>query len=265
MSYPNIQYLKPGDEKKTTTQKNEGMKLGGKGILPDGREFRYCRASATALVAGKLYQQAGGLLAGDADYAAILAVAAAAASGQCTVTVTLGATTACGTVNLFADGYMAVASSAGSGNGYVYAIKSCNTAAAGSTLTLTLEPTDPLKVALVAGTNTVGLRENPYAALTLTTADTIGLGKLAGVTPAAIAASKYGWIQTKGAVMCLGDGTLIVGEPVCVSNVAGAVEVIPPAAADTIGTRVVKQMVKIGYCMNVAASAAYSLIDLQLD
>lgn len=265
MSFPNVQYLKYGDEKKTTTTKNTGMKLGGKAILPDGREFRYCRASATAMVAGKLYQQAAGALASDADYAAILAVAAAAASAQCTVTVTAGATTAC-TTDLFADGYMAVASSAGSGNGYVYVIKSCSSAAAGSTITLTLEPTDPLKVALVAGTNTVGLRENPYAALLLTTADTIGVGKPAGVSPTAIAVTKYGWVQTKGPVMCLGDGTLIVGEPVTASNaIAGAVEVIPPAAADTIGTRVVKQMVKIGYCMNVAASAAYSLIDLQLD
>ncbi len=264
MAFPNVIYGKVGDEKKTTTNKNTGMKLGGKMVLPDGREFRYCRASATALVAGKLYEQDGGTLASDADYKAILAVAAAAASAQCTVTVTAGGTTAC-TTDLFADGYMAVASSAGSGNGYVYAIKSCSSAAAGSTITITLEPSDPLKVALVAGTNTVGLRENPYAALILTTADTIGLGKLCGVTPTAIAANKYGWIQTKGPVMCLGDGTLLVGEPVAVSNVAGAVEVIPPAAADTGGARVVKQMVKIGYCMNVAASAAYSLIDIQLD
>ena len=263
MSQPNIQYMRPGSEKRSSSTKNTGIKLGQLMILPTGEEFHYCRASATAMVAGKFYQQNIGIQGSDAAYIATLAVAAAA-SAQCTVVVTAGATTAV-TADQFADGIMAVCSSAGSGNGYAYHIKSCSSAAAGATTTITLEQGDPLKVALVAGTNTVGLRENPYFALTLTTADTIGVGALAGVSPTAITANYYGWVQTQGPCMCLTDGTLIVGEPVSVSNaVAGAVEPIPPAAADTIGTRVVKQMVKVGVVMNVAANTAYSLIDLDI-
>jgi hypothetical protein len=149
--------------------------------------------------------------------------------------------------------------------GYVYKIKTCSSAAAGSSVTIDLYETDPFKVAIAAASTTVGLRENPYYSLTLTTADTVGVSQLAGIPPTAVAASYYCWIQRKGAAMAFTSGTVIVGEPVCISNgIAGAVEPIPPAAADTAGARVVKEMVKVGEVLNVAASTGYSLINLML-
>ena len=264
MSFPNIIYGDYGDEKATSSTKIGSLPLGTRMVLPDGAEYVQGRASATAMVAGNLYQGNAGIQATDADYKCSIAVASGGAAGSTTVVLTAGATTGV-TVDQFQDGTLITASSVGTGVGHVYRIKSNASAAAGSSITINLYPTDPFKVALAAGSTTCGLREHEYFNLTLTTGDTVGVGTLAGVAPVAVAASYYCWVQRKGRAAVKGDGTLIVGVPVVPSdNADGAVESWPTSAADTAGVRAGLSANIIGICENVAASVQFSLINLKI-
>jgi len=262
MSFPNIVYGSSGDQFTTSSTKIGSLPLGTEMVIPGGRWFVHARASATALVAGKLYQQNIGIQGTDTAYIKDLAVAANAAIGAQTVQVTCGATTAV-TKNQFTDGFLFVNDA--TGEGYSYMIKENTAAAAGSTCTLTLYENETIQVALAAGISEVGIRENPYYSLTLTTADTVTVGPVAGIAPVAVAANYYCWIQTDGVAAAFTDGTLIVGEPVVAGTAAaGSLTVFSPAAADTTGARVIKETTVLGYCLNVAASTEYSLVKLAI-
>jgi hypothetical protein len=262
MSYDKVLWGNFGDEKVTSSTKVTA--LGTLMIMPDGREFVYARASATALVAGNLYQGNGGIVTSDADYKATIAVVSGGAAGSNSVVLTAGGTTAV-TTNLFADGVLSTASSVGTGVGYLYKIKSCSSAAASGNFTVNTYESDPFKVALAAATTTVGLRENEFYSVTLTTADTVGVGVLAGVAPTAVTASYYCWLQRKGRAAVKGDGTLVIGLPVVPSAaLAGAVAPFATAAADTAGVRAAKGVQTVGMCENVAASLQFSVINLMI-
>jgi len=231
-------------------------------ILPDGRKFRHTKVSATAGVAGNCYQQnALSVIAGTADADMINNMAASAmAVGALKVYITLAGTAAVAK-DLFADGYMFVADSAGQGR--TYKIKGCGSAAAGSSLTIDLYETDPIVTAVAASSSKIGLRQNEYDNITITTADTVTVGPVAGILPVAASASFYCWAQRSGPVSALNDNTtLIVGEPVGVSaQLAGALGILVPGA-----TASVKRHQRVGYCMNVAsASAKYGLVNLDLE
>ena len=261
MSYPNVIYGDYGDEKIAQSTKIGNLPLGQLMILPDGRHFRHAKASATALVAGDLYQQNSlAVLAGSADANMINNLAASAmAVGATEVKVTLGGTAAV-SKDLFADGFMFVAESAG--QGITYKIKACNSAAAGSTLTITLQESDPIVVAVAASSSKIGLRQSSYHNVTLVTADTVSVGALAGIAPVAASASFYCWLQRSGEVCGLADATLVVGNAVGASSIlAGAVGNVSAA-----GTGSWKALTAIGHCMNIAsASTKYGLINLMLE
>jgi hypothetical protein len=259
--FNNIIYGDYGAEKATAASAIGGLPLGTLMILPDGRKFRHAQASATALAAGKLYQgNSMADIAGTADGNIIagLAVAASAAIGATSVSVTMAAT-AHVSKDLLADGYLLVATSAG--QGHVYKIKGNTAAGSLGTTTVTLEPTDPLKVALAASSTKVGLRANAFKSVTVTTADTVGVGAIVGVAPVAVAASYYCWVQRSGEAAVLADATLIEGIPVTASSaVAGAVM---PAIATT--TTHYKQRQTVGFAIAVSASASYSAVYLTLE
>ena len=261
MSFPNIIYGDFGDERVSQSTKIGNLPLGTRMILPDGRLFAHAKASATALVVGKLYQ--GEAYASGTGNIKSLAVVTALA-GAYTAVITMSATGGI-SASQYDDGYLFSAASTGTGSGYAYKIKSCSTAAAGSTTTVTLY--EPIKVTMSAGTTTVGLRVNEFDNILLTTADTVGVSALAGVTANSCAASYYTWIQRRGPVACFTDNTtVIVGVGVTASTtVAGAVAVWPASAADTAGVRTAKGADIIGECLSVAASAEYSLVRLKLE
>lgn len=260
MGFPNVIYGDYSDHRVTATSRIGNLPLGTKMVLPDGREFRHAHVSATALVAGKLYQQEA-YAAGTGNIKSLAVIAGSALINTKTISVTMSATGAM-TKDQYQDGYVFVPASTGAG--YVYKVKSCSSAAAGSTSVITLY--DDLEVSLAGGTTTVGVRVNEYDNVLLTTANTVGVGTLAGVSACSAAANSYVWLQTKGPAPILTDNTtLIVGIPVSASStVAGAVAVENITAADTAGTGVHKGYAAIGWCMSVAASAEYSLIDLNI-
>lgn len=263
MSFPNYIYRKYGDEKVAQSAKIGSLPLGARMILPTGEVFAHAQMSATAAVAGNLYQlNSLAVVAGtaDADMINNMGMAASAAIGATTLSVTL-AGTAAASKDLFEDGILFVADSAG--QGLSYRIKSNGSAAAGSACSFTLYPGDGLKVAVVASSTKVGIRQSAFKNITITTADTATVGPVAGVMPVAASASFYCWVQRSGLVAGLNDNTtLIVGEPVGVSaQLAGAFGVLVPGA-----TASVKRSTQIGWCANVAAaSAKYGLVHLNLE
>jgi hypothetical protein len=262
MAFPAVHYGNFGDEKVTSSSKIGGLPLGTKMVLPDGREFRHAYCSGTAIAVGKVYQTQ--VQIADAQYAAGSVTVAVAAANTTTVGIKTGGTTAI-TTDQFADGHLIVSGSAGGGIGWSYKIKSNNSAAAGSTTcTLTLYETDPIKVAIAGGTAEVGVRENPWRGVILTTADTVIAGRF-GVSCSSAAASSYVWLQTKGPAACYVAGTAVVSGEVVVAStgVAGAVAKI---VASTAGPTSAKAMLNpIGQVFLASIANGYAMVDLWLD
>lgn len=195
--------------------------LGERAVLGDGREFRYCKVGATALVPGKLYQSAAEVTADQNLTAVAAAIGDTSISASSTVTVT---------ANQYAGGWVLVTVTPG--QGYMYKIKS-HAAFTAAAPTFQLE--DSVQVALTTSSR-LDLVANPFSAVivnpTTLTAAPIG----AAVYP--VAASEFGWLQVKGPCSLLADGANAVGANLVASNgVAGAVEdAASPGAQPLVGT-----------------------------
>jgi len=166
----------------------------------DGRKFRYCYNGAVALVAGEVIQ-------GPAIVTTHLALTpVAAAIGATAVTATLGGTNNA-TANQYAGGYLQVDTTPG--NGRAYAITGHPAAALSTALTVQLDASDPIRVALTTGSR-VGLIANTYNGV-IEMPVTTATGKLAGVAVEAIPINNYGWLQTYGDAPVLITGTPALG------------------------------------------------------
>jgi len=259
MSFPNIIYGDFGDQRAVSTTRRESLVLGAIMKLPDGSEYRYSRLGAAAAVPGRLYQGEA-YAAGTGNIKSIAVIAGSAQAGDYKMSITMSATGAM-VADQYRDGEVFVSAATAGGTGYTYRIKSCSSAAAGSTSVLTLY--EPIVTTIAGGTATVGLRVSPFDNCLLKTADTVGVSSLAGVSCASAAASSYCWMMTKGQIGVLTDNTtLIVGTPCTASTtVAGAVGGCSAATslvANGFDTH------HIGMVMSVAASAEFSLIDLSI-
>ena len=264
MSFPSTVYASYGDEKTVSPTKIGGLPLGQRMELPDGRVFRHSQASATALVAGKLYQ--GVAQNADTIYVDSTVPAATAAIGATLVQVVTGGTTAIGD-NEFEDGYLLTASSAGGGVGEVYKIRTNPAAASASTTcNITLYQQDTLKTAIRAGTTTLGLVKNEYKQVTVATADTVRVAAPVGIPTTAVAASNYCWIQRRGPAPMFTAATIgLVGVPVtsgtAVTGAMGSWKAAASAAAASW-----PEEDKIGYCMVPAGTAAnFGMVYLTLE
>lgn len=216
--------------------------VGEKVETSDGRIFRYCKAGGTALVPGKLQQSS----AEDTSNLQDL-TCAVNSIGDTTVTTTSTVTL---TANQAAGGYLTIAN-ATLGLGHTYRIKS-HPAATAAVVTFTLA--EPIRVA-TTGTVKIDVIPSPYDGVVVNpTTPTSGV---VGVAVYAVAASEYGWLQTRGPCAVLADGANAVASAVVPSNgVAGAVE--DAAAPGAQGPQV-------GYSMTGAADTEYGTVYLTLD
>ena len=233
MSFPVIVYGKYGDEKKAQSTAIGSLPIGARLILPDHREYVLAKAStATAISAGFLC--CGSVITATGTSLGIgIALAATQAVGDTTLVVTLAAGTAV-IANQFQGGYMVIASSAAaSGGGQTYKVFSNNSAAAASTVTVTLEPNDPLLTALPGGTSLISLIENPFWNAVVTPASTVFPGAVIGVPQVNLSAGFYGWFQRAGIGAGIVTGTVtVVGDPVTASStLAGNLQPIPAGSA----------------------------------
>lgn len=194
---------------------------GTKAMTADGREFVYCKAGASNLVAGNVITTAAELTNHDN-----LGVAAAAI-GATQVTVTLGATAV--TENQYAGGLLVVDTTPGIG--YSYLIDSHPAAALSTACVFTLS--DPVQVALTTDSR-VTLTPNPWSGVIQAAATTL-TGAVVGVATYVITAAEYGWLQVKGPAGVLCAGTVAVGAvAVSPSGTAGAVVTDPANASVAI-------------------------------
>lgn len=217
------------DLQSLSTSKQE--EYGAVGVTSDGRMFKYAGFGGTSTIApGQLCVAA----AYTSNYVGLAITATTVATGSVPQTtaslsagssylvLTNGATAV--TQDQFAEGYLEVNQTSGSGNGpIVYKIRG-NTAAAANTgyIVVYLVESEPLRNAsvLVAGTDTATLYASPYSAV----APSSTAGRVTGVTVAQIpntaSVTNYGWIQTAGSVVLTNDagGNLTVGEGIAQST-----------------------------------------------
>lgn len=216
--------------------------LGEMAYTPDGRGFRYCKNGGTAMVRGKLYQNAAEDATNMEDLTCT-ATSANATSITTTSTVTL-------TANQVAGGYLVV-TSATTGAGQVSRIKS-HAAATAAVVTFQLE--DPLVVA-TTGTVKIDVLPNPYSGVVV--APTTATGIPVGVAVHAVAANEYGWLQSHGIGPCLAQGTVTVGDVVIPANTTTTGTVVAEGA-NTIDA-------EVGMAPTGIASTEYGLIFLTID
>jgi len=198
----------------------KGETLGARGATRDGRQFVYVQADSSAgLAVGKLGVRAAVVanhVNRSLDSTSLVAV------GSQQVVVSVGATAA--TQDQYADGYLVVRD--GTGKGQLLQIAG-NTAvsSSGGAVTVTLQ--DPLLLALSTADSKVDLI-SPWAGVVASTT----LSEAVGVPLVTLAASEYGWVQTKGPASVLADGIITKGYAAVQStSVAGALMISAASAA----------------------------------
>ena len=215
----------------------EGHHLGDKKEFSDGRVFRLAKNGGTALTSGKLVVQ------GDPVANHLALTPTAAAIGDTTLTVTLGATAA--TANQYADGFAVDITT-----GMQYKIKSHP--AADASATLKLELYDALLEAIPA-TDDIDLVANPYSGVVVSAKDQADLA--VGVPPIDVTASYYFWLQTAGLAAVLCDEAITRGKAVTTgTGVAGAVEMLDAAGE-----------AQVGIMHEAGVDTKYKLVDLTLE
>lgn len=238
----NTIYGSDGDQFKVHTTRQ--LSLGQEMHFKDGRRFRYAQASSSvAVVVGKLYQAAIPV----ANH--VLQTATAAAVGDRTVTLALGATAV--SADQYRDGYLVVDLASNTGFGYMYQIGEHGDIAASGSFVVPLKET--VQVAISTQANSVSLVPNNYAGVILAVATT-PTEVIVGASVKPIPVSQFGWIQVAGTCMCLTTGTVVKGTTVYPSTTTGAV--LAQAAAVDLQTQ------NVGVVTRVAVTTAYSTINL---
>lgn len=200
--------------------------LGTLRLTADGRKFRYARAGAAALAAGKL-GVAADMNAAHVNEAILAAVAVG--TTQLELTVTAGAAIL---ENELKGGQFQVNDETGQGQTYVIQSNSA-ISASGTTINIILE--DPIKVALDT-TSEFTLVHSPWNDVVESTT----LGKACGVPLVAVTIAYYYWAQTGGLTVGLITGTPASGSLLQQCNaVDGAMEIY---ASGTITYKPVAEM-----------------------
>lgn len=227
-----------------TSQTAQVAGLGSRATTKDGRVFHYASAGGADLIAGNVQQSAAPIANHLARTAPVVAI------GATSFTFTPGATV--GAANLYAEGYLQVDTTPGTG--YTYLVAGHAAIASSTAFTLNLVASDAIQVALT-GSSTVGLVHNPYKNVIIN--PTTATAPVAGVAGYIITSTQYGWLQTWGPCSTLINGTPGVGIGVVISaTTAGAVDVA--AVAAEINVRI------IGHMMQVGVSTKNNFVNLKI-
>jgi hypothetical protein len=151
-----------------------------------------------------------------------MAVGTAGVVGDMFLKLTNGTTVLTGGEMTGGIAYVSVNSATGTNLGQEYTITGNSAAGNGGALTVYIDR--PLRTALTVSTSKVTLKPSPYNGVLQAIATTL-TNVPVGVAIFPIAASQYGWIQTKGLCSVLADSTsIIAGSAVTgASGTAGAV------------------------------------------
>lgn len=177
----------------------------------DGRKFVYSLAGEE-LTVGIFCQ---GPVEDASNYWEQMAVATTVAAGDKTITLT---TQSAWTANQFKDGWLVVEDETADIQGTLRKIKSHP--AAGSAESVVVTVYDAFVTAVTAATDEVSVMKNPYNGVLENNSTTDG--PLLGLPPMTITNAYYFWLQVRGpAAITGGEGSLVVGDQVCVDAVGG--------------------------------------------
>lgn len=207
--------------------------LGTIGFTLDGRKFRYCKAGAADLVVGNAIQSPAIVV----NHLAL--TAAATAIGALQTVFTLGATLA--TANQYAEGFLGVSTTPDLG--HMYRVSGHAAVASSGSMTLNLDPADPVQVAFTTSTR-LGLIANKYNGV-LQFPVTTATGTLVGIAVSPITAAYYGWIQTTGMGNPLIAGTPALGAMIMSPGTTAGASVIV-TTTNLIVAQFVGRMAQIG-------------------
>lgn len=226
--------------------------LGTMAVDKVGNLYRYCQAGASALVVGNTIQSAAVLTNHFGLTSAAQAIGDGAAINR-PIVVTPGATA--GAANLYAEGDLFVSVTPGLGRRYRISGHAAITAS--TAFNLYLDPEETLVEAFTTSTR-YGLLMNRFKNV-IQFPVTTATGTLSGIAITAIAASNYGWLQTKGICNVLITGTPALGaEVMCPGTAAGAAQVVVAA-----GTLIVAQM--IGHMAKVGVDGETNPVHVRID
>jgi len=215
--------------------------LGSRIAFDDGRVYRYAKAGATALAAGKFVKV--GAMAAQVN----MAVSAAVTVGNNSVTLT---TTSASTTPT--DGYLQI--NAGTGVGQQFKFRSV-AANATTTTSTDVELYDPIGIALDT-TSYGSLYYNPYEQCEVVTAQT---DIILGVPTTTVTAEYYFWLQTWGPACVLSQNTPTAGYTVFASTSAGTTVNI---TTSTAGASVPAQALGVQWQLGVANQ--YKMVNLMI-
>lgn len=268
MSFPGSVLLSDKDIlTQTTTQR---LPLGTRGYTADGRSFRYSKAAAVAIAVGKLCQQAAPDESLDADQNLCTSTLYACADYQDTNASAIyikPAATEVVAANIYKEGYLYINNELGEGQLLRVASHDAVDGTVSVVWKMNLEKDSKLS-ATISTASLVGLIQNKYDAVIIRP-DTARTGVPLGVTPRAISASNYFWLQTWGPCACVvilaaGIGLPLSDDSMTGTGTAGALHKF---ATSTLAYTTGVENLFGRHLANVMAPAAtteHCLIDLQL-
>ena len=249
MSHPVVIFADYTTQAHRANTADQRQPVGQRMEYADGRKWRYVLIGATVIAFGNLVQGKT-LVAG--DYTDVL-LQAAAAVGDTTVSITASGTSV---ANFYAKGWMHVnkGTTLGTDSGMNYKVKSHPVFAA-ATKVITLEPDDPIRVAMDTTNGEVGFTPNPYTCAIvapITTATNVVIG----VSQTRITAAQYGFVQS-GGVSCVQSAA---------SHVVGNRLNPILAAAGRAGVPTASLLAEIGLVLSVPTTAGeYGSVLLTID
>lgn len=196
----------------TSFSESKEFQLGVEIADTEGNVYRYARFAANP-AQGKFFQSPAQVSAHSG-----LVIAAAAAVGATTITITNGATVV--TANQYAEGYVTVQT--GTGLAQTYKITGNSAAAGSGVITVYLDL--PLVKAIPAA-STLSLQYNKYDGVVVATTSPLTVVGLCVADGTLGSVPFYGWLQVKGIGAVIAGAAITAGVPISASNsVAGSVE-----------------------------------------
>lgn len=265
-AFPGSVLLTQGDIFSQTSDKRHP--LGTRGYTRDGRVFRYTKNGAVALTVGKLVQAGVGNTNWQKNLHPSTNFGSSVTTDSTYIYVTLRAVSSAAIssyANELADGYLIV--NDGTGQGQMVQIQSnttANSTALGTAkIKVVFREGEKLTQRLVATTaaatdSQVGLIENLYNDVVVSAKHATGTGVALGVTPRAITANYYFWLQTWGPAVCLCDTAGAIGYA-AIRSATDAGGVRQNTTADVGITQP-----KVGDFINTGADTEYSAINIML-
>ena len=226
MAYPVLHHGGENEVFESYATERDGVMIGSKMLLPDGRMFRYTHCgSTTALVVGSLNQ-------GVVHTTNYSAEAVDTMAAGVTVLTGVGSTAANGVASQFKFGY------AYTDNATTLPMMQIrdNTLITASATSGTITLFTPTPTIIAAG-NTLCYLENPWEDIIVKPASA-NTAMVLGICKIALTKAYWGWVQTQGPTTALYDASTTaiagIGDPVGPDQaVAGAISGVANGAPDT--------------------------------